>query len=204
MPFGREHLLASMIPRGTCWFSWPRRDACCRLPAPTWRDCYWRARSRNGREVGGGAAGGGHVGEGIEGQGAGKGHAHRVTGRAVGARYGLPWRPDGPAHHERRCELDLDIVDPARIAPSGGIVGGTLGQLHGEIVFSIATSDVRMGLIRAGTSDGRVGTRRAQAGTGMMSPRASPDCRPGESCPGAVRRSAMRMANDRTALRVKP
>ena len=42
------------------------------------------------------------------------------------------------------------------LVPSGGIPGDHLGQLlHGEVVFSIAPSDVRMGLIRTGTSGGK-------------------------------------------------
>jgi photosystem II stability/assembly factor-like uncharacterized protein len=50
---------------------------------------------------------------------------------------------------------DLSTKDPARIVASGGIVGGDLGRFHGEVVFSMAPSDVRMGLIRTGTSDGK-------------------------------------------------
>jgi hypothetical protein len=51
---------------------------------------------------------------------------------------------------------DLSSKDPTRIVPSGGIFGDHLGQLFpGEVVFSIAASDVQMGLIRAGTSDGK-------------------------------------------------
>jgi hypothetical protein len=66
--------------------------------------------------------------------------------------------PDGPARQQSWCELDrtspdLSTKDPARAVSSGGIIGGDLGQLYGEVVFSIAPSDVRMGLIRAGTSD---------------------------------------------------
>jgi hypothetical protein len=42
------------------------------------------------------------------------------------------------------------------LVPSGGIFGDHLGQLfHGEVVFSIAASDVQMGLIRAGTGNGK-------------------------------------------------
>jgi hypothetical protein len=51
--------------------------------------------------------------------------------------------------------LDLSTKDPARTVFSGGIVGGDLGQLYGVVVFSMAPSDVRMGLTRAGTSDGK-------------------------------------------------
>ena len=58
----------------------------------------------------------------------------------------------------RWIELSPDPAskDPTRIVPSGGIFGDHLGQLfHGEVVFSIAASDVQMGLIRAGTGDGK-------------------------------------------------
>ena len=51
---------------------------------------------------------------------------------------------------------DLSTRDPARITPSGGIVGDNLGQFYGEVVFSIAPSDVERGLIWAGTNDGKV------------------------------------------------
>lgn len=51
---------------------------------------------------------------------------------------------------------DLSTKDPSRITPSGGIVGDNLGQFYGEVVFSIAPSDVKKGLIWAGTNDGKV------------------------------------------------
>jgi hypothetical protein len=51
---------------------------------------------------------------------------------------------------------DLSTRDPARIIPLGGTVGGNLGQFSGEVVFSIAPSDVQECLIRTGTSDGEV------------------------------------------------
>ena len=51
---------------------------------------------------------------------------------------------------------DLSTKDPSRIVPSGGIVGDNLGQFYGEVVFSIAPSDVQKGLIWAGTNDGKV------------------------------------------------
>ena len=51
---------------------------------------------------------------------------------------------------------DLSTKDPARIISSGGIVGDNLGQFYGEVVFSIAPSDVQKGLIWAGTNDGKV------------------------------------------------
>jgi len=51
---------------------------------------------------------------------------------------------------------DLSTQDPRRIVSSGGIVGDNLGQFYGEVVFSIAPSDVQKGLIWAGTNDGKV------------------------------------------------
>jgi len=51
---------------------------------------------------------------------------------------------------------DLSTKDPSRITPSGGIVGDNLGQFYGEVVFSIAPSEVQRGLIWAGTNDGKV------------------------------------------------
>ena len=51
---------------------------------------------------------------------------------------------------------DLSTQDPARIVSSGGIVGDNLGQFYGEVVFAIAPSKIRKGLIWAGTNDGQV------------------------------------------------
>jgi len=51
---------------------------------------------------------------------------------------------------------DLSTQDPARIVPSGGIVGDNLGQFYGEVVFAIAPSKIQKGLIWAGTNDGQV------------------------------------------------
>jgi photosystem II stability/assembly factor-like uncharacterized protein len=51
---------------------------------------------------------------------------------------------------------DLSTKDPAHIVPSGGIVGDNLGQFYGEVVFAIAPSTVKRGLIWAGTNDGKV------------------------------------------------
>ena len=51
---------------------------------------------------------------------------------------------------------DLSTQDPARIMPSGGIVGDNLGQFAPEVVFAIATSEVEKGLIWAGTNDGKI------------------------------------------------
>jgi photosystem II stability/assembly factor-like uncharacterized protein len=51
---------------------------------------------------------------------------------------------------------DLSTQDPSRIVSSGGIVGDNLGQFYGEVVFAIAPSPIREGLIWAGTNDGKV------------------------------------------------
>src|SRR5437588_172679 len=55
---------------------------------------------------------------------------------------------------------DLSTKDPSRIVPSGGIVGDNLGQFYGEVVFSIAPSEIQQGLIWAGTNDGKVWNTR--------------------------------------------
>lgn len=51
---------------------------------------------------------------------------------------------------------DLSTQDPSRIVPSGGIVGDNLGQFYGEVVFAIAFSEIKQGIIWAGTNDGKV------------------------------------------------
>jgi photosystem II stability/assembly factor-like uncharacterized protein len=51
---------------------------------------------------------------------------------------------------------DLSTNDPSRIVSSGGIVGDNLGQFYGEVVFAIAPSKLKKGLIWAGTNDGQV------------------------------------------------
>src|SRR5260370_27636880 len=51
---------------------------------------------------------------------------------------------------------DLSTQDPKRVVPSGGLVGDNLGQFYGEVVFSIAPSQIQKGLIWAGTNDGLV------------------------------------------------
>jgi len=51
---------------------------------------------------------------------------------------------------------DLSTQDPERVAFSGGIIGDNLGQFYGEVVFAIAPSKIRKGLIWAGTNDGKV------------------------------------------------
>src|SRR5207302_821778 len=51
---------------------------------------------------------------------------------------------------------DLSTQDPSRIISSGGITGDNLGQFYGEVVFAIAPSPIRRGLIWAGTNDGQI------------------------------------------------
>jgi hypothetical protein len=51
---------------------------------------------------------------------------------------------------------DLSTGDPSRVVSSGGIVGDNRGQFAGEVVYAIAASSVRRGVIWAGTNDGRV------------------------------------------------
>ncbi len=51
---------------------------------------------------------------------------------------------------------DLSTKDSSRIVSSGGLIGDNLGQFYGEVVFAIAPSPVRKGLIWAGTNDGQV------------------------------------------------
>ncbi len=51
---------------------------------------------------------------------------------------------------------DLSTQDPTRVVSSGGIIGDNLGQFYGEVVFAIAPSKIRKGLIWAGTNDGLV------------------------------------------------
>ncbi len=51
---------------------------------------------------------------------------------------------------------DLSTNDPTRIVSSGGIIGDNLGQFYGEVVFAIAPSEIKKGLIWAGTNDGQL------------------------------------------------
>jgi photosystem II stability/assembly factor-like uncharacterized protein len=51
---------------------------------------------------------------------------------------------------------DLSTRDPRYIVSSGGIVGDNLGQFYGEVVFAIAPSEIKKGLIWAGTNDGKI------------------------------------------------
>ncbi len=51
---------------------------------------------------------------------------------------------------------DLSTQDSSRIISSGGLHADNLGQFYGEVVFAIAPSPARKGLIWAGTNDGKV------------------------------------------------
>ena len=51
---------------------------------------------------------------------------------------------------------DLSTNDPTRVVSSGGIIGDNLGQFYGEVVFAIAPSEIKKGLIWAGTNDGQL------------------------------------------------
>ena len=51
---------------------------------------------------------------------------------------------------------DLSTQDSSRIVSSGGIIGDNLGQFYGEVVFAIAPSEIKRGLIWAGTNDGKL------------------------------------------------
>jgi photosystem II stability/assembly factor-like uncharacterized protein len=51
---------------------------------------------------------------------------------------------------------DLSLHNPAHMVSSGGLVGDNLGQFYGDVVFAIAPSALRKGLIWAGTNDGQI------------------------------------------------
>ncbi|HET7322090.1 MAG TPA: hypothetical protein VFI96_06320, partial [Longimicrobiaceae bacterium] len=51
---------------------------------------------------------------------------------------------------------DLSTQDPSRIVSSGGLIGDNLGQFAGEVVFALAPSPIRQGLLWAGTNDGQI------------------------------------------------
>jgi photosystem II stability/assembly factor-like uncharacterized protein len=51
---------------------------------------------------------------------------------------------------------DLSTQDPRYIVSSGGLIGDNLGQFYGEVVFALAPSTIRKGLLWAGTNDGKV------------------------------------------------
>lgn len=60
---------------------------------------------------------------------------------------------------------DLSTRDSSRIVSSGGIVADNLGQFYGEVVFAIAPSEIKKGLIWAGTNDGKLWYTRNGGGT---------------------------------------
>ena len=68
---------------------------------------------------------------------------------------GQDWRVMSP---------DLSTRDTSRIVSSGGIVGDNLGQFYGGVVFAIAPSEIRRGLIWAGTNDGQLWYTRDAGG----------------------------------------
>ncbi|MGA7886829.1 MAG: hypothetical protein WCA44_13875, partial [Acidobacteriaceae bacterium] len=51
---------------------------------------------------------------------------------------------------------DLSTQDPTKLVSSGGLIADNLGQFYDEVVFAIAPSTVKQGLIWAGTDDGKV------------------------------------------------
>ncbi len=51
---------------------------------------------------------------------------------------------------------DLSSGNPKYLVSSGGLIGDNLGQFYDEVVFAIAPSTVKKGLIWAGTDDGKV------------------------------------------------
>jgi hypothetical protein len=51
---------------------------------------------------------------------------------------------------------DLSTQDPRYVVSSGGVIGDNLGQFYGEVVFAIAPSPIKRGLIWAGTNDGKL------------------------------------------------
>ncbi len=75
------------------------------------------------------------------------------------------FRTDDQGQTWRVISPDLSTRDSSRIAFSGGVVGDNLGQFYGEVVFAIAPSPVRAGLIWAGTNDGRLWYTPDRGGT---------------------------------------
>ncbi len=51
---------------------------------------------------------------------------------------------------------DLSTKDPKYVVSNGGLVGDNLGQYDGEVVWSIAPSNIQRGLLWAGTNDGKL------------------------------------------------
>ncbi len=87
---------------------------------------------------------------------------------------------------------DLSTQDPARIVPSGGIVGDNLGQFYGEVVFAIAPSKIQKGLIWAGTNDGQVWYTKDDGGNWTnVTKNISGTCRRGARSPASRPRALM-------------
>jgi hypothetical protein len=51
---------------------------------------------------------------------------------------------------------DLSTKDPRYVTSNGGLVGDNLGQYDGEVVWSIAPSQIQPGLLWVGTNDGKM------------------------------------------------
>ncbi len=51
---------------------------------------------------------------------------------------------------------DLSTRDPSRIVPTGGLMEDNLDQYDGEVVWSMAFSPIKQGLLWAGTNDGKL------------------------------------------------
>ena len=66
------------------------------------------------------------------------------------------WKTTDSGQSWKVVSPDLSHRDPKYIKPSGGIVGDNLGQFAPEVVFAIAPSKIRQGLVWAGTNDGKV------------------------------------------------
>ncbi len=66
------------------------------------------------------------------------------------------FRTSDAGQHWTVISPDLSTRDTSRIVSSGGIVADNLGQFYGEVVFAIAPSEIKRGLIWAGTNDGQL------------------------------------------------
>jgi len=66
------------------------------------------------------------------------------------------FRTSDAGQHWSVISPDLSTRDPSRVVSSGGLVGDNLGQFYGEVVFAIAPSEIKRGLIWAGTNDGQL------------------------------------------------
>jgi photosystem II stability/assembly factor-like uncharacterized protein len=66
------------------------------------------------------------------------------------------FRTSDAGQHWTVISPDLSTRDSSRIVSSGGLVADNLGQFYGEVVFAIAPSEIKRGLIWAGTNDGQL------------------------------------------------